>query len=853
MANIKLDFSKMKHVHSDDHFTTLRHATDGHTIKLAHKSLSPENQSALQALSGIAKQAQQSDDADEMKHKMAEGGFLDNLESAAKSVGDKIKQAVGAPGVQQEDISKQKFLQTSSNDAQPQAKAEGGTVKAAFGFGGPDLSNNPTTEELTGAGVSIRQGDPRIKTGVTYDNLTDSERGRVDAYRQSQSPQPSPTPQAQAEGGSIEKERSLNYADFKKESRSLPKGPSSTLNYPALKKEYTEKNRKPLAEGGHPGETCPMCGGGRANYADPKAPVSSDDIPPNLDPNQPAHDISSLTNFTPSGNPADKASTMDTKKQATEQIYNRMLTPPTDVSARVGSAGADNDLAFGPKGQSPAQFSPDNWNKAKAEQAKQEKTNADGIAGQQQLIASQNAARVDAGQPTIPMPNIPQGPQVPGSPANPPQPSTINPTGAPIQDGPPQDMGMSDAITMSNSGYLQSQVGIEGMGAAQSNLATQQAKIQDTYAKADTNVLAQYQKSAGEISGEMDAVRNDIANNYITPEQYWTGDKDGNGSHSKIASAIGMILAGFNPTNKPNAAIDFLKNQMEMNLQAQVHEMGKKQNVLTSYQNKFKNMRDSMDFARLTNAQVAQAQLAQAASKAAGGPNGIAAMQAQQAIGKLNMDYAPIQQRMNMSQAMMKMATSPSGNPDVDVAQATKMARFATAMGDATTAKQWQEATVPGVGVTSNLSPVSADVRSKLIAHQTLAQAATQLQSFIQSHGGLLDRMSPNERAQAAAMVLPVQAAFREGTLGTVYREGEQPLLDKAIKGQPLDLVSYFINTEPTKIKTMLDTNEQQSNILKKAYSLPVRQPQQPAQAQTKTVNGITYKRGPNGEAIPVK
>ena len=56
MSNIKLDLKEFKHKSSDDKSTTLQHK-DGHTITLAHKGLSKDNQAQLKALAEMGKSA----------------------------------------------------------------------------------------------------------------------------------------------------------------------------------------------------------------------------------------------------------------------------------------------------------------------------------------------------------------------------------------------------------------------------------------------------------------------------------------------------------------------------------------------------------------------------------------------------------------------------------------------------------------------------------------------------------------------------------------------------------------------------------------------------------------------------
>ena len=100
---------------------------------------------------------------------------------------------------------------------------------------------------------------------------------------------------------------------------------------------------------------------------------------------------------------------------------------------------------------------------------------------------------------------------------------------------------------------------------------------------------------------------------------------------------------------------------------------------------------------------------------------------------------------------------------------------------------------------------------------------------------------------------LALQSAVREGQLGTVYKAGEQPLLDKFVNSNPAGLMKSF-STMP-RLEELLGSNTRRMNDLKSAYGLPQQQQQtmQSQQPQYKTVNGVKYMRGPNGEAIKVK
>lgn len=428
-------------------------------------------------------------------------------------------------------------------------------------------------------------------------------------------------------------------------------------------------------------------------------------------------------------------------------------------------------------------------------------------------IKTQKAAAQASQSPTPGMPTMPTLPQ---GPAEQPMANQMQNGQQHIQQQMPGSLDLQNVENMMQSGYQSKLKGISKQQESAQNLGEEQASLLNDAVKAQSDAKIAFNEQYNRLDAERKAHIEDIKAGHIDPNKYWVGDKDGNGSHSKIAAGIGMILAGFNPTSRPNAAIEFLNQQMDRNLQAQKENLNSDQNLLAANLKQFGNLKDATDMTRMMQMDLVHNELLAAASKA---QSPMAKAAALQAAGQLQMESAPLFQNFAMRRAMMSLANGANSGDPSNTAAAEQMIAYAR-MTDPEKAKEMESRLVPHVGMAT--IPVPPEIRQKLTAHQNLASAATELQSFIKSHGGLWNRMSPDDRAKAAALVLPVQAAFREGTLGTVYREGEQPLLDKAVKGQPLDFASYIVNTEPTKIKTLLESNLRQANILKANYGLPV-------------------------------
>lgn len=401
-----------------------------------------------------------------------------------------------------------------------------------------------------------------------------------------------------------------------------------------------------------------------------------------------------------------------------------------------------------------------------------------------------------------------------------------------------------DPETMLSSGYNKAMQGINQQATAQGQLGEAQAKMLDDQVKAQTEARATYQQHYNELEQERQAHMSDIKNGYIDPDQYWTGRKDPNtgemvGGHSKIAAGIGMILAGFNPTNSPNAAVNFLKYQMDQNIEAQKQNLGAKQNLLTANLRQFGNLKDATDMTRIMQNDIMTHELQSAAAKA---QTPLAKAAALQAAGKLQMDTAPMFQQFAMRRAMMNLANNPSSSP-----QATNQMIGYMRVMNPEMAKEMESRYIPGVGLAQ--TPVPQDVRQELIGKQNFDQMAREYINFAKSHSG---SWSPSDIKKGAAMAGELQGAYRQASKGGVYKEGEQSFIETLIPSDPTQYLGS-LRTLP-KVEQLIHNNMLQGNNLRQGYGLPPKAVQQDSQqSQIKTVNGVKYMRGPNGEAIRVK
>lgn len=514
---------------------------------------------------------------------------------------------------------------------------------------------------------------------------------------------------------------------------------------------------------------------------------------------------------------------VDNDRIETQKIYNSMVSSnvndPNGVNTRTWAV-------FGPNGEPPKAFDASSWAAAEQQQQQQKAHTADISQSKVAQIQADNQVRQRAGLPPIEVPGQQQTQTA--------EPQIVKPQTQSMEQPAPQaqpDMAnaMQDTEGMMQQGYGKKLAGIEQTGEAQANLATQQAEILNKSEAAKQDAQLWFKKSYDNLDAERKAHIADIQNGYIDPDKYWQ-------NHSKIASGIGMILSGFNPAGQPNAAIDLLKYQMNQNIEAQKQNLNSKQNLLTANLRQFGNLRDALDMTRLMQNDLMQNQLAKAAATA---QNPLAKAAALNAAGALQMESAPLFQQFAMRRAMMGIASNPSGDVNKDVASATHMVGYMRAMGMAEQAKEMESRIVPGVGVSPN-QPVPQGVRDQLTAHQQLDDAAKDLYKWTTTHTTLVPGTAEyNVGAQKAQNL---QQLYRHGSLHTVYREGEQPLLDKVVNGNPAGFLKYFSSIP--KLKEVMAQNDRQYNVLKKNYGLPMQQSPQQNQSSQAAMNWA--KSNPN-------
>lgn len=341
-----------------------------------------------------------------------------------------------------------------------------------------------------------------------------------------------------------------------------------------------------------------------------------------------------------------------------------------------------------------------------------------------------------------------------------------------------------------------------------------EAQILQKQQENQQSALDAYKSTLTQLNDDLARHEQDIKNGFIDPNKYWTGYTASNGEkvagHSKMAAAIGMIIAGFNPTSSPNGAEQLLKYQMDQSLEAQKQNLNSSNNLLRANLDHFKNIHDATLMTKSMMADAAVTQLQQAAANA---KTPLAQAAALQAIGPLQIQKAQMMRQLSMSQALTKLSqggnTGDPSNTKPAEMLLQQMYQFAPDQ-----AKELAPRIVPGVGVAPIAVP--AEVRGELTGKQQFDQMAQHYVDWVKKNGGTLN---PAKISQGAAMAAELQGAYRLATKGGTYKEGEQEFIEKLIPSHP-DQWAGSLRTIP-KVQELIDQNRNGFEVLKRSYGLP--------------------------------
>lgn len=317
--------------------------------------------------------------------------------------------------------------------------------------------------------------------------------------------------------------------------------------------------------------------------------------------------------------------------------------------------------------------------------------------------------------------------------------------------------------------------GVNKEAQAMGQLGEQQAAMLQQAAVGKQEAEANYQQRFSELEQERAAFMQDIKEGHVDPQKYWD-------NNSRIMSGIGMILAGFNPTNSPNAAINYIKAQMEMNLDAQKSNLSSKHNLLRANMEAFGNLREATDMTRIMQNDMVADQLKIAAAKA---QTPLAQAAALKAAAQFEVESAEKTAQFAKAKATADMVAA------IRDPSRSEMAINALETVDPKLAGDYREKSVPGLGVASSLEGAKG-VREMQATYKTVKDGIARLKEITKTTGKSL---SPDTRAEAESLRTQLIGRLRVPLTGPgAMNEGERALLMKAVPS-PTDLFSLDSRT----------------------------------------------------------
>lgn len=297
----------------------------------------------------------------------------------------------------------------------------------------------------------------------------------------------------------------------------------------------------------------------------------------------------------------------------------------------------------------------------------QESTKAKAVsdyAAQMQKVQSDNAIRQQAGLPLISPPDAPA--LLSDAQAVTQAPQMEMPQQVPQQAMPAMGAGGKDPF--GNEAYLgnymagmqKEKAGIQAQADAEAKRAQEEEIALQRDAR-DRQVLQQYyQETFSALNKERESLMADAMKGHINPNQFWE-DKS---APSKISTAIGLILGGIGSgfaRSETNPALEMLQKQIDRNIDAQKINLSNKFSLLNANRQSLDNENDAVNMTRvMTNDYIAN-QLKLAAAKTT---DPMAQARAQQLIGKLQMESAPVLQQIAMRKAMTSGMASGQISPE---------------------------------------------------------------------------------------------------------------------------------------------------------------------------------------------
>lgn len=437
----------------------------------------------------------------------------------------------------------------------------------------------------------------------------------------------------------------------------------------------------------------------------------------------------------------------------------------------------------------------------------------------------------DAPVPEAPLPAIINGPMSEGAATPPTIPGqSQSPNTAEMPQQMPGGGFLGPGKTQDTMKQFQNNQGLEerglvAKGQAELEAGNQTAQVyQDAQTKLQT-FFDNSQKIAAVQDAKNEKLAQDVASSKVDPKNYVHSMS----TSQKIGNAIALIIGGIGAglTHGPNLAYQSLQKAIEDDVQSQKDNIGTKKSLLSENLAKYKDMRMAEHATMMQMNAMTQGQIAQIAAKY-GGQIGQAGTQA--ALGQLKntnlVQSQALQEKVYDSQIKQHLAGGDvSKDNPLDyvkhVVPPEKQKEVADEIGKAQYASQQHDYLMKLYDQASKEQTVMGRLGGLKGESPALVSLQNAMLPLLRDKEGRIMEFEFDKLKQQ----LPGMA--RTGAYDKTLKQGfENFIQDKKVaplaKSQGID-ISRFDSTKTTPVSDI------------------------------KTVNGIQYKRGPNGEAIRVK
>lgn len=395
--------------------------------------------------------------------------------------------------------------------------------------------------------------------------------------------------------------------------------------------------------------------------------------------------------------------------------------------------------------------------------------------------------------------NFPSNPQ---SPQQPPQDQQLMPPVEPSNPKPQQESHQGAAPDLMH-GYEKQASGMSNEAKAIGQKAESDKIALAGQIKAVTDMSSNYQTHYNELDNERKAFQQDLVDKHIDPNHYM-GNMD---TSRKFDTAVGLILGGLGGGGNSNQALDFLNKQIDRDIASQEKELGKRETLLSANLKQFGNLKDATDMTRVMQSDMLIAKLKQAEARAA---TPMAKAHAQQEIGKLEMQVAPIVQKIATNKLVAQLEAEAQSDPS----KYPQLLRTLEQV-DPEKAKELRGRLVPGVGLTET-SKDAADIKELRGMTKSAKAGINDLLKIADQPG---KSMSLETKAKAGAIRQSLIGMLRVPITGPgAMSEGERKMLENLV-ADPTALFSLD-SSNKIKLKTLASRLDQSVNEMEKARGL---------------------------------